>query len=176
MSSLRDALRAGEKLPVEIETLVDFAAAHDGALAGDLELVDDGASAMLAWFSDRAEPASQFFAFGRDGTGALFAIWRRGDTLSDSPVVFLGNEGETIVLAGTPREFLGLLAYGVEDLGFTDWEEEPPQPEGDARAVALRAFLREKLGVEMLPRPADVVLRAREEHPDLESFVLKAIA
>lgn len=175
MSSLRDALRAGEKLPVEIETLVDFAASHDGSLAGDLELLDDGASAMLAWFSNRAEPASRFLAFGRDGTGALFAIWRRGK-LADSPVVFLGTEGETIVLSSSPREFLGLLAYGVEDLGFTDWEEEPPEPAKDDRALALRAFLRERLGVEMLPQPADVVLRAREKHPDLESFVLKAIA
>ena len=178
IAALVGSLRAGEKLPSELEQLAAFAAQaaeEQRAVAGDFEIVDDGTAALVTWFAGRAKPAESFFAFGRDGTGALFAIWRRRATLEASPVVFLGTEGETIVLAETFRDFLGLLAYGVDDLGFVDWEEEPPAPSADEGSVAFRAWLKARLGVEPAADPAKQVLAAREQHADLEAWVMKAI-
>lgn len=176
IESLRGALRPGESLPIELEQLAAYAASAGGAFAGDFELIANGEEALVAWFAGRAKPASAFFAFAHDGTGGLFAIWRRRETLDASPVVFLGSEGETIVLSSTPREFLGLLAYGVGDLGFVDWEEEPPVPSDEPGAVAFRAWLRKTLGVEPHAEPAPIVLAARERHSGLEAWVMAAIA
>ncbi len=178
IAALVASLHAGETLPSDLEQLAGYAAqaAERGqAFAGDFEIIEDGAAAMVTWFAGRTKPAERFFAFAHDGTGAIFAIWRRGSTLDTSPVVFLGSEGETIVLTSTPREFLGLLAYGVDDLGFVDWEEAPPAPSADAGSVAFRAWLEKALGVGPAADPAKLVLAARERHSELESWVMKAI-
>ncbi len=175
IASLRAALAAGESLPSDLERLVTYATQAGAGFAGDFELIDDGPAELVRWFAGRAEPAKRFFAFGHDGTGALFALWRAGAKLDACPVVFLGNEGETIVLASNLREFLGLLAYGVDDLGFVDWEEEPPAPSKEPASVAFRDWLKRTLGVEPAVEPAAAVLAAREAHADLESWVMKAI-
>lgn len=175
IESLRGALRPGEALPNELEQLAAYAEKRNGTPVADFELLDDGKAAMVAWFAGRAKPADAFFAFAKDGTGGLFAIWRRREHLADSPVVFLGSEGETIVLAANTHDFLGLLAYGVNDLGFVDWEEEPPAPAQDPAAVAFRAWLASALGVTPHAAPAPLVLAARERHSDLEPWVMAAI-
>jgi hypothetical protein len=176
IAALVASLQAGEELPSDLELLAGYAEAAEVPFAEDFEIIEDGAKAMIAWFAGRTEPAKSFFAFARDGTGAIFAIWRRRATLAASPVVFLGSEGETIVLTSNVREFLGLLAYGVEDLGFVDWEEAPPEPSDEPGSIAFRAWLKKTLGVEPAADPAKIVLAARERHADLEAWVMKAIA
>jgi hypothetical protein len=175
IESLQGALRPGEALPKELEQLAAYAQNAKGVLVGDFELLENGKEAMVTWFAGRTKPADAFFAFAKDGTGGLFAIWRRREHLADSPVVFLGSEGETIVLAANTHDFLGLLAYGVSDLGFVDWEEEPPAPAQEPDAVAFRAWLKRTLQIEPHAEPAPLVLAARERHSDLEPWVMAAI-
>jgi hypothetical protein len=175
IAALAASLQAGEELPSDLEQLAAYAEQSEVPFAGDFEIMEDGAKAMIAWFAGRTEPAKSFFAFAHDGTGAIFAIWRRRATLAASPVVFLGSEGETIVLTSTVREFLGLLAYGVDDLGFVDWEEAPPAPSDEPGSIAFRAWLKKTLEVAPAADPAKIVLTARERHADLEAWVMKAI-
>lgn len=56
-----------------------------------------------------------FRVFGQDGTGGYAAFWlvREGRGLVEQPVVFLGSEGETGVIARDLADFLWLLAGGV---------------------------------------------------------------
>lgn len=52
-----------------------------------------------------------FRVFGQDGTGGYAAFWlvREGRGLVEQPVVFLGSEGETGVIARDLADFLWLL-------------------------------------------------------------------
>lgn len=63
----------------------------------------------------------EFRIFGQDGTGGLAAFWlvRMGESIAGQPVVFLGSEGETGVVARDLAAYLWLLADGYGPLEAT---------------------------------------------------------
>src|SRR3954452_12050781 len=65
-----------------------------------------------AWTGNVAAEAAPFLVFGRDWSGGLVGFWRsRPDgEITEQPVVFIGSEGETGVVASNLSEFLWLLA------------------------------------------------------------------
>lgn len=67
-----------------------------------------------AWTGNRDADESGLLIFGQDGTGGLAAIWQvnASAALLDQPVVFMGSEGETGVVARTFDDYLWLLASG----------------------------------------------------------------
>lgn len=84
-----------------------------------------------------------FRVFGQDGTGGYAAFWlvREGRGLVEQPVVFLGSEGETGVIARDLADFLWLLVSGVgpwEAAAGYGAEEEEPRPDPAREAVAER--------------------------------------
>ncbi|GAA2632193.1 SMI1/KNR4 family protein [Paractinoplanes durhamensis] len=85
-----------------------------------------------AWTGNRGLKVAPFRVFGRDGTGGMLAFWTRDPTaaVETRPIVFLGSEGETGVIAQNLSDYLWLLASGVGPLEPIFGQEEPriPQP------------------------------------------------
>lgn len=84
--------------------------------------------------------AAAYRIFGQDGTGGAAALWcvREGGHLADQPVVFLGSEGETGVVAGNLSDFPWVLADGFGPLEATLFPTRDPRPNTHLTALAHR--------------------------------------
>ncbi|MDP3274950.1 MAG: hypothetical protein Q8Q09_07100 [Deltaproteobacteria bacterium] len=76
--------------------------------------------------------------FAQDGTGSMIGFWRRdpGDVADDCPVVFLGSEGMTAVLAPNLAVFAFLLACGNHTY---EWAVALQDPAGENGWMLSRA-------------------------------------
>ena len=115
------------------------------------------------------EVLSQFFGFGRERDGSLYALWLyQGDSLEDAPIVYLNSEAEgSSVLASTLREFLTLLARNEEPT-FGKFSEIPDaELELAPRNQEFRAWLEQKYDLRVAAHPNEVIQNARKHHPAL---------
>ncbi|MET9963752.1 SMI1/KNR4 family protein [Streptomyces sp. NPDC006326] len=97
---------------------------------------------LQAWTGNTELTGEEFRVFGQDGTGGYAAFWlvRPQRPLSGQPVVFLGSEGETGVVARDLDDFLWLLADGVgpSEAATSYVPERLPHPDAERVAVAER--------------------------------------
>ncbi|MEU7428152.1 SMI1/KNR4 family protein [Streptomyces sp. NPDC040750] len=95
-----------------------------------------------AWTGNGELDGARFRVFGQDGSGGYAAFWliRPSQPLADQPVVFLGSEGETGVVARDLGDFLWLLADGFGPCeAATSYEPDwIPRPNHDQMAIAER--------------------------------------
>jgi hypothetical protein len=111
-----------------------------------------------------------FASVAADGCGGQFVAWcKPGET--DTPIVYLGSEGEWGVVAARPPGFLQWAAHSAgarylspySEPAFVEWAED----EGILRAIlddgdevekqaalAAQAAFREALGLEVRPLPS----------------------
>lgn len=103
---------------------------------------DETTDWFRAWTGNGDLDGNAFRVFGQDSTGGFAAFWlvRPGREPVDQPVVFLGSEGETGVVARDLAAFLWLLADGLGPWeAATTCDPEPgwaPQPNEDLAAIA----------------------------------------
>ncbi len=85
---------------------------------------------LRQWTGNPELDGDAFRVFGQDGTGGLAALWRvrTGRPLTEQPVVFLGSEGETGVVAGNLSDFLWVLAEGIGPLESVLYDDHSPAP------------------------------------------------
>lgn len=123
-----------------------------------------------AWTGNAELSGDDFRVFGQDGSGGYAAFWliRQHSPLVDQPVVFLGSEGETGVVACDLGAFLWLLAGG-----FGPWEAatsyEPdwtPSPNRELVAVA------ERFAAGQQQSAAAVIEQATREFPDFDATIM----
>lgn len=124
-----------------------------------------------AWTGNGELSGHDLRVFGQDGSGGYAAFWlvRPGRPLADQPVVFLGSEGETGVVAQDLASFLWLLAGG-----FGPWEAatsyEPdwtPHPSSELAAVA------ERFAPDRRQAAATVIEQATAEFPDFDDTIME---
>ncbi|MET3987527.1 hypothetical protein ABIC27_005427 [Streptomyces sp. PvR034] len=123
-----------------------------------------------AWTGNDALDGCDFHVFGQDGTGGYAAFWsvRPGRPLDEQPVVFLGSEGETGVVARDLGDFLWLLADGCGPLeAVTTYE-----PGGTAPAPPQFAEIAERFAPDRRRSATAVIERASVEFPDFEETVM----
>jgi hypothetical protein len=123
---------------------------------------EETTSWFRAWTGNEAADGSSFRVFGQDGTGGYAAIWvtQPDKDLLGQPIVFLGSEGETGVVASDFDSYLWLLASGVgpyEAVAYPDLDRIPNEQ--------FIAFARENSSLE--PMEAKTILeQARGKYPD----------
>jgi hypothetical protein len=148
-----------------------IASAGWDAFAGNFEFADDPERSALAWFDGRREAAARFRVFGQEGSGGLYAFWlREGRQPPDAPVVLLGSEGETRVIASNEDEFLALLACDIADLGMDDDE-----PSGSPDHERYVAWLEEQ-GLSPASDLEETMVSAELAYPGLDGLVAQAMA
>jgi len=126
------------------------------------------------WFGSPGwrESGHSFELIGVDGTGGMYCLWSYPQLNSpDVPVVFLGSEGEGVsVLASCVADLVEILAQGFvwhgQSMNYV-------KSEGDLDPDAFPKFsshARDKFGRE-LRRPDDLLVLARQLHPDFKAWV-----
>ncbi|MFI1311404.1 SMI1/KNR4 family protein [Streptomyces albidoflavus] len=163
----------------------EFPAALAAALAGGFDY-DDGdgvdfepfpeflsagetAEWFRAWTGNPEVDGACFRVFGQDGTGGYAAFWlvREGRGLDEQPVVFLGSEGETGVVARDLADLLWLLAGGLGPreaaAGYG--------AEGGARPDAAREAVAERFAPGRRRGPVEVVAAAGAGFPGFDGHV-----
>ncbi|MFI7364907.1 SMI1/KNR4 family protein [Streptomyces sp. NPDC050149] len=133
---------------------------------------DETTEWFRAWTGNRELNGDDFRVFGQDGTGGYAAFWlvRPGRELAEQPVVFLGSEGETGVVAREMGAFLWLLADG-----FGPWEAVASyEPESDWAPHANRdlAALAEQFNPGGRASAVVIIARAAQEFPDFDDTIM----
>ncbi|WNZ14221.1 SMI1/KNR4 family protein [Streptomyces sp. 11x1] len=131
---------------------------------------EETADWLRAWTGNDQLDGDAFRVFGQDGSGGYAAFWliRPGRPLADQPVVFLGSEGETGVVARDLGDFLWLLADGVGPWeAATSYEpDRTPTPDHELTAVAGR------FAPDRRRSAAAVIELATQEFPDFDDIVM----
>ncbi|MFJ9450669.1 hypothetical protein [Herbaspirillum sp. NPDC101397] len=119
-----------------------------------------------AWTGNPSADASKFRVFGQDGSGGYVAFWTVRDVpdLLGQPIVFLGSEGETAILARNFYDYLWLLAAGLGPSEATSFADGPRMVQPELKSFALKNAAP--------PRTAAQVLRdARAEFPSFAQHI-----
>lgn len=167
-----DDLRFPEALAVAMAVPFDY----DGGEGVDFEAFPAFLSAeettgwLRAWTGNGELSGDGFRVFGQDGTGGYAAFWmiRPDRPLIEQPVVFLGSEGETGVVARNLAEFLWLLAGG-----FGPWEAATDRREPGWVARPNEAFtaIAERFAGDAR-LATDIIDEARQEFPDFDDTIM----
>ncbi|MFZ4297731.1 SMI1/KNR4 family protein [Streptomyces cinereoruber] len=123
-----------------------------------------------AWAGNGELSGDDFRVFGQDGSGGYAAFWlvRTGLPLADQPVVFLGSEGETGVVARDLAAFLWLLADG-----FGPWEAATSyEPDWTPRPNSELAAIAERFAPDQRQPAATVIEQAAAEFPDFDDIIM----
>ncbi|MGW1728543.1 SMI1/KNR4 family protein [Streptomyces sp. NPDC002306] len=132
---------------------------------------EDTTDWFQSWTGNPQLSGDAFRVFGQDGTGGYAALWlvRPDQPLDQQPVVFLGSEGETGVVARSLGDFLWLLAdgFGPQEAA-TDYEpDRTPQPH-EAFAAVARRFAPDR------QQPAAAVIeQAAQEFADFDDTIME---
>ncbi|MGW1886666.1 SMI1/KNR4 family protein [Streptomyces sp. NPDC001970] len=126
---------------------------------------------LRAWTGNGELSGDDFRVFGQDGSGGYAAFWliRPNRALIDQPVVFLGSEGETGVVARDLGDFLWLPADGLGPWeAATSYERDRvPRPDQELTALAERFAPGRR-------RPAAAVIeQATWEFPDFDDTIME---
>jgi hypothetical protein len=161
----------GIAVPPFLKKLADFQTKLDELYSGNFQLTEDACA--LACFDGDEEAASKFVLFGAsDADDSSYGYWLyKGQDLTSAPIVFLGSEGTGwTTLANSLEEFFGLLACGVDELGYA--APYLGEPEGESVALLkFRRWLKRECGIEKPAEPSAVILKAQEAHPDLQEWL-----
>lgn len=124
-----------------------------------------------AWTGNAELSGDDFRVFGQDGSGGYAAFWlvRPNRALVDQPVVFLGSEGETGVVARDLGDFLWLLADGLGpwEVATPCERDRVPRPNQELAAVAERFASGRRRSA------AAVINLATKEFPDFDDTILQ---
>ncbi|MFF1547901.1 SMI1/KNR4 family protein [Streptomyces sp. NPDC058291] len=124
-----------------------------------------------AWTGNAELSGDLFRVFGQDGSGGYAAFWliRPSRPLVDQPVVHLGSEGETGVVARDLGAFLWLLAggFGPCEAANSDEPDWTPSLNLDFMAVA------ERFAADQQQPAADVIEQATREFPDFDDTIME---
>lgn len=113
---------------------------------------DQTSNWFRAWTGNKGVDGSEFRIFGQDGSGGYAAFWiidPSADLLSQ-PIVFLGSEGATGVVAVNFHDYLWLLANGI----------------GPFEAVEYPGMIRE---------PNPLFLKFAQEHSSIGTMELEEV-
>jgi len=146
---------------------------EDGHHAVDFEPFDefldpeDTTDWFRTWTGNTDADGEQFRIFGQTATGGYAAFWliREEATLADQPVVFLGSEGETGVVACDLPSFLWLVADGSGPYEAVEHPTRRSRPHPEFTAVAEKHAGRGRMSAR------EVIAAARDEFPDFEDVM-----
>lgn len=132
---------------------------------------EDTTDWFRAWTGNKELNGGDYRVFGQDGTGGYAAFWlvRPGRPLADHPVVFLGSEGETSVVARDLGDFLWLLAggFGPCEAAISYGRGWVPRPKAELTAVA------EEFAPDRRRSAIEVIEEAGQEFPDFDDMIME---
>ncbi|MEU5404103.1 SMI1/KNR4 family protein [Streptomyces sp. NPDC005963] len=159
--------------PAALAAVAEFDFDYDDGHGVDLYPFDDFVSAeettdwLRSWTGNHELDGDAFRVFGKDGTGGQVALWlvRPDAPLIEQPVVFLGSEGETGVVARNLSDYLWLLADGFGPFEVVEYPDRDPHPQEALTAIAERHARGPRRSAH------EVMAAAAEEFPDFQKTI-----
>lgn len=180
---LKTAFPAHILIPPRLQALVDAVNADKidpCNLSGSFELSLTPVGDIATWFAQLVTPAAKYAAeqlalFGHGPDGSKFALWKA--PTGGFPVVYLGSEGNTCVLASDFDAFLRLLAICYAELGVGDWDEPPSEIDEDWEENIHPDFQQwvRAQGLDIPATGADLVAAAELAYPDFSGWCDEAV-
>jgi hypothetical protein len=148
---------APEHPPVDFEAFEEFLDSEDTA------------DWFRGWTGNPEADAEQFRVFGQTADGGYAAFWlvREDAPLAEQPIVFLGADGETGVVACDLPSFLWLVADGSGPYEAVEHPTRRSNPHPEFTAIAEK-----HAGTEPMTA-RQVVSAARDEFPDFEDTMVE---
>ncbi|MBS2535077.1 hypothetical protein KGQ20_20120 [Catenulispora sp. NF23] len=130
---------------------------------------DDATDWFRGWTANQDVDADQFRVFGQSADGGYAAFWlvREDATLAEQPIVFLGSDGETGVVACDLPSFLWLVADGSGPYEAVEHPTRRSRPHPEFTAIAEK-----HAGTDPMTA-RQVVAAARDEFPDFEDTMVE---
>ncbi|WP_194906606.1 SMI1/KNR4 family protein [Catenulispora rubra] len=130
---------------------------------------EDTADWFRGWTGNPDADAEQFRVFGQTADGGYAAFWlvREDAPLAEQPIVFLGPEGETGVVACDLPSFLWLVADGSGPYEAVEHPTRRSNPHPEFTAVAEKHAGTDRMTAR------EVVAAARDEFPDFEDTMVE---
>lgn len=131
---------------------------------------EETADWFRAWTGNEEVTGAELLVFGQDGTGGYCALWlvRPDADPVDQPVVFLGSEGETGVVARNLADYLWLVAGGYGPLEAVEY---PPSDDNLRRDVPAARALAERTAPAERKSPREVLAAAQDEFPGFQDWI-----
>ena len=123
------------------------------------------------WFGGNKwlQKGDSFVQFGQDGTGSLFLLWYYPLLKIEPPVVFMGSEGESYLVAPKIDDFIRQLASG-KLFYDSEWFDPELEEQLELDWHRLRSVVEAKLGrIELTP--LQIQNRAIKLHPNFTAWV-----
>lgn len=115
------------------------------------------------------EKEHRFIQFGQDGCGSLFCLWLYPELDTEPPVVFLGSEGETVLVSNTAHDFVRQITSGK--LFFNgSWHEPDEEDENELDWSLLFERATSYLG-SLCMSPSELTRLANANHPDFSLWI-----
>lgn len=152
-----DEDEAPEHPPVDFEPFEEFLDSEDTA------------DWFRGWTGNPDADADDFRVFGQTADGGYAAFWlvREDAPLAEQPIVFLGSEGETGVVACDLPSFLWLVADGSGPYEAVEHPTRRSNPHPEFTAIAEKHAGTERMTAR------EVVAAARDEFPDFEDTMVE---
>ena len=171
MSNLQLAIQNGFPdtigFPSELALLCRWNERNGYPISGCFELRADDGEAIYWWFRSH-EADSRLAQFGAGPDGSLYCIWKQED--GREPIVHMGSEGNALmVLAGSMKEFIRLLAIGYEEIGFEDLSVTPTTQTGVN--PIFQKWVTQTFDVVIPAIGREIVDPAGKGHEDFQEFV-----
>ena len=168
-SEIEKTFPNGLQLPEPITDICRFLAAHGYPISGCFKLSKIGMEDVVAWFPNDQVAQAGFMPVGRGACGEVYSLWLTGDrSPGDAPVVILGSEGESLVLAANAVDFCRLLCLGYSELGRDDPASEPSEYEA---TKPWREFFLKKYGFDLPGTAQPIIEDAQARFPDFQKWV-----
>jgi hypothetical protein len=151
--------------------------AEAGIEYAEFELCDpsESESNLRAWLGGLPADGSRVMTFAQDGTGSYFGVWLRAEHANPetAPIVFLGSEGETAVLAKDARAFIEQLGAAKVFDGHrgTFFADEDEDEDTTARRERTASFAKQTLELDALREPEAIKAEAEAAWPDFQAWV-----
>ncbi|MFC8125403.1 SMI1/KNR4 family protein [Streptomyces sp. NPDC057302] len=133
---------------------------------------DETTDWLRSWTGNRELEGDGFRVFVQDGTGGSVAFWliRPDRALVEQPVIILGSEGETGVVARNLGAFLWLLADGFGPRGAAT--PYAPEPGWVAHANHQLADVAERFAPDHRAPATTVIDQATREFPGFDDSMV----
>ena len=168
VAAFRRNFPPGVIVPRILRDLLQFQNRAPGEYSGHFELTALPFG-KIARFASRRDIAEKLVVLGKEGDGALYCLWMRPTlTVETAPVAFIGAEGtDNGVLADNLKQFMSLLAFGADDLGYAANWGNVVRPDFPApRLDEFREWLKTTFGIVEPSSAEHLITTARENHPE----------
>lgn len=159
-------------IPQLLQDLLAFQNRSNEWYSDHFELDVISKAGLKTYFGENEEVLAQFLEFGHTSDGSSYALWLYKDMLlEDAPIVYFDSDGqENTVVANNLSEFFTLLSSD-EEVRCDLYAQTEDDLEHTARNQEFRVWMWERYCLEVASDPNEVMLKAKQNHPDLQTWI-----